>query len=345
MKLSECLDLSPLFDQPTFVAEDFSPLAVSPSNSTDGAGFITRDEKPTIRQSGRTAIIPKGTTVYVTRPGTIYRAQDIGAPGNIKYVMIGLKSPLVRHAIGFFPLTAIGDPKNSQTRAVKGDSTQKAIMSKMEEVFGEKYKYISSADRSSKEPDLVCTIGGRRVQFEIKGRDNSASPITLFNSSLRRGATPRIEMNELAGAFTNDTYYDFEEMINGYRERELHLGFHKKRPALPVVGFPGDPHTPKSGKIPPQFRVSDNPALFGRARNFISNNFKRSGDHYLVIDNRSGQGPVNIYWTGYGKNVLNAPKLPNITSAVLDTYGEPYKGAMRVALKVQLDPSALGMQL
>jgi hypothetical protein len=343
MNLLEVFDLSVTLEDTQFIAEfQTTPLAVSPSNATTGAGFITRDRRKIVRQSGSTLDVPKGTKVYVTRPGGLYKGTEVGGSGNAQYVLVGFHSPLMRHAVGFFPVSSIGDPNNSQTRAVKGDGTQEAVKAKLEQTFGANYKLISSAPRSSKVADLVCMINGQKIQFEIKGRDSAISPITLFNGSLRRGATPKEDMNELAGAFTDDNFFDFEQMIDAYRTAELKKGMHKERA---VVGFPGDKHSPPSGKIPPQFRVTDNPALFARARLFIMNKFKRSGDHYLVIDNRDGKGPIDIYWTGLGKNILKAPPIPKIVHAIMDTYGEPYEGAMRVALKTQLDPSARGLQL
>jgi hypothetical protein len=184
---------------------------------------------------------------------------------------------------------------------------------------------------SSQAPDVIAEINDQTCQFEIKGRGNQASHITFFDRSIRRGNRDPM-LDDVARALVGSDVDSFEQMIDMYRKSNK------------AVGFPGDKGAPPSGKLPPEFRVHNNPQLFERVRNHLLAHFGEAGDNYFAVLNRD-DGKASVFWTSLGQNVLQAPMFPPLKMVVLDTYGGAYKGAMRVALKVQLDPSVQGLQV
>lgn len=323
------LGFSPLLEREGG-APKITPLVNQAHNKPGGSGFVTREDRQVMRPDGATVRVRKGTTVFITQPGTMYSGADIGSPrAHGVYVLIGLKSPMARYASGYMPLSNLTNPNNSQTRVKNGAEAQSSFAQKLEALGN--VEIISQAAPASKQPDIVATINGEEAQFEIKGRNTSVSPITFFDLSIRRGGSDTT-LNEIAEAFTSGKIKDFEKMIDAFRRRN------------PEVGFPGDAGTPPSGKLPPEFRMKDNPEVFGRIRDMLIEHLHLHSDNYFAVLNRDQQS-TDIFWTGGGPNPLNAPEFPAVTFVLLDTYGGAYKGAMRVGLKVQLDPAVQGLRI
>lgn len=309
-----------------------TPLASQPANAIGGTGFVTREQREIIKMDGSVATVPAGTKLYVTRPGTLYQGSEIGGPrAKGVYVLVGLKSPVARYATGYMALSNIANPANTQQRVSAGASAQNAFVERLQASVGPGFKLISVAPMSSQAPDVIAEINGQSCQFEIKGRNNQAAHITFFDRSIRRGNRDPM-LDDVARALMGSNVDSFEKMIDVYRKKNK------------AVGFPGDKGAPPSGKLPPEFRVHDNPELFARVRSYLLSHFAEAGDNYFSVVNRDDH-TSSIFWTGVGANPLKAPPFPALNMVVLDTYGGAYKGAMRVALKVRLDPSAQGLQV
>lgn len=312
-------------------APKITPLVNQAHNKPGGTGFVTREDRQVMRPDGNAIRVRKGTTVFITQPGTMYSGADIGSPrAHGVYVLIGLKSPLARYASGYMPLSNLANPNNAQTRVTNGAAAQMTFAEKLQKMEGVEIE--STAPMSSQAPDVVATINGEEAQFEIKGRNTAVAPITFFDKSARRGQEDAV-LDEIAETFTSGKIKSFERMIDAFRKRN------------PEVGYPGDEGTPASGKLPPEFRVKDNPEVFERVRDYLIEHLHLHNDNYFGVVNRDDMDTTEVFWTGGGPNPLNAPEFPPLTFVLLDTYGGAYKGAMRVALKVQLDPSVRGLRI
>jgi hypothetical protein len=309
-----------------------TPLVSQPANAIGGVGFVTREQREIIKIDGTITTVPAGTKIYISRPGTLYQGSDIGGPrAKGVYVLVGLRSPVARYATGYMALSNIANPANIQARVPAGAAAQQSFITRLQASVGEGFKLLSVAPMSSQAPDVIAQINQQTCQFEIKGRNNQAAHITFFDRSIRRGNRDPM-LDDVARALMGSNVDSFEQMIDIYRKKNT------------AVGFPGDKGAPPSGKLPPEFRVHDNPALFERVRAHLLAHFNEAGDNYFAVLNRD-DGKASIFWTGTGPNPLEAPDFPQLTMVLLDTYGGAYKGAMRVALKVRLDPSVQGLQI
>lgn len=309
-----------------------TPLASQPANQPGGVGFIAREDREMIKMNGAVIRVKAGTKLFVTQPGTLYSGSEIGGPrANGIYVLVGLKAPHARYATGYMALSNIANPANTQTRVAHGAEAQASFAERLATAIGPGFKLISSAPMSSQAPDVVGSVNGQDVQFEIKGRNSQSSHITFFDRSIRRGGNDPM-LNDVSAALTQGKLNNFEQMIDAYRKKNK------------AVGFPGDKGAPPSGKLPPEFRVSDDQALFTSVRQHLIDHFAQAGDNYFAVVNRD-TNQTEIFWTGAGQNPLNAPVFPQLIFVLLDTYGGAYKGAMRVAMKVKLDPSARGLKV
>lgn len=329
-ELAQALGFVPLFAESSEPVQ-VTPLASQPANMPGGDGFVTREMREMVKVNGTTVRVKAGTKLYITRPGTLYLGSEVGGQrAKGIYVLVGLRSPLPRYATGYMALSNIANPTNTQSRVSQGAEAQETFAERLQAAVGG-LEVISTAPMSSQAPDVIAKVGNALIQVEIKGRNSQTSHITFFDRSIRRGSDDQT-LNDVAVALTNGASSTFEQMVDAYRKIN------------PAVGFPGDEGAPPSGKLPPEFRVRDNPELFARVRADLIDHFAASGDNYFAVVNRDS-GATEMFWTGVGANPLKAPMFPDLVFVVLDTYGGAYKGAMRVALKVQLEPSARGLRI
>lgn len=328
MKLFELFDFTHCAEDVGFFAilrEDANvgmttPLVSQPANQPGGAGFITREDREMIKVNGDVVKVKAGTKLYITKPGTLFTGQEIGGPrAKGVYVLVGLRSPLARYATGYMALSNIANPANAHARVHHGSEAQERFVEWMEEKYGERFKLQSVAPRSSQAPDVIATVDGTHLQFEIKGQGETQH-FTFIDRMVRRDQPDPI-LDSVARALSGDD--SFTGLIDRYRKTN------------PAVGFPGDEGAPPSGKVPPEFRLNQDPQVLDQVRTYLHQTFKQAGDNYLAVVQQPG--PVTLYWTGVGKNVLKAPPLPTVNAVTLATYGGAYKNAMRVALKVFLD--------
>lgn len=299
-------------------------------NSDDGIGLITLRDFSSTSFDNQLVSIKAGTTVFIVKPGKLVRGKQIGANSTrTLYTLISLKSPQSKYAVCYMPVNNIGKlsylSSSAQNRMCAGLHAQETIKNELKSKYGNNFEFVSSAIMSSQAPDLVVKINNEPCQFEIKGRQTPTSAITLFDKSVRRG-TKNDALDEIALVFSEGKFVDFEAMIDWYRNSNS------------AVGFPGDNGTPKSGKLPPEFRVRTDPLILTNIRSFLINKFQQNGDNYFAVFNKdnSSSDQIQIFHTGVGSNNISAPTFPNIDGITLDTYGGAYKGAMRVAVKVHL---------
>lgn len=266
--------------------------------------------------------LQKGTRVFVTNPGKLYRGSQIGAtPSSGVFASVGVKSADPNNAIGMIPISAIEKPAGKkQSRVSAGSSAQDRIFEIIRDAYGEEnVEYVSSAPVGSTKPDLVVKVNQTPAQFEIKGTSSVSSPITFFDKSVRRGMSVEI-LNDLTRAFTGIP--TFEKMIDQFRKRDK------------SIGYVGDEGVGKSGKLPSELTSTDDDILQA-VRNKIIEHLHEGGDNYFVVYDRSANEP-HIFFTGLGKNVLKAKPIPKFKKASLQTYGGPSGGAMRVGFKIRL---------
>lgn len=299
-------------------------------NSDDGVGFIAIKDYTTISFDQQEVNIKAGTTLFIIKPGKLVYGKEIGAKHQrMLYTLASLRSTSSKHAVCYMPINNIGKlsylSTSAQNRMYAGLHAQETIINELKVKHGDRFEFVSSAIVSSQAPDLIVKIDDLSCQFEIKGRQTSTSSITLFDKSVRRG-TNNDALDEIALVFSEGQFVDFETMIDNHKL------------VNPAVGFPGDVGTPKSGKLPPEFRIRTDPLLLKNIREFLLNKFKQTGDNYFAVFNKdsSPSDQIQIFYTGVGVNSIDAPNFPEINSITLDTYGGSYKGAMRVAVKVQL---------
>jgi hypothetical protein len=101
-----------------------------------------------------------------------------------------------------------------------------------------------------------------------------------------------------------------------------------------TIGLAGDEGVMRSGKLPPELTTT-NVATLAKLRKVIIDHFADGKDNYFVVHNRSDD-EVKMYFTDYGKNLLDLPVLPTFKSFSLSTYGGASSGSTRVGLKIKL---------
>lgn len=279
--------------------------------------------------------LENGNLVHITRPGRLYRGEEIGAtPATGVFTKIGRKSPKKKDAIGYVPLSAIEKPAGAQqSRMQTGSSSQEAVAEKLQQEYGDDYEFVSTATKGSTVPDLVVKIKDQQIQFEIKGTTSPTAPITFFDKSVRRQQQVPL-LDKFASTLSYGEASSFTQLVDLHREQQLQNVGDEEEPQG-IVGFPGDEGTPKSGKLPKEFEVTEDQQLLSRLREDIIEHFGEGGDNYFAIHNRSND-QIDIYHTGHGPNPLNEGSLPQLRSFKLATYGGPSRGAMRVGLKIKL---------
>jgi hypothetical protein len=182
-------------------------------------------------------------------------------------------------------------------------------------------------------PDLVMTIAGKSVQFEIKGTNNSRTPITFFDISVSRSGTPSKVLDSLAenyiAAFNLPIKGEknFLDLMNYYRSKDN------------KIGFAGDVGVFKSGKLPSELKTLNN-TIREKAYKILIKHFAEGGDDFFVVQDRSNN-TFSMYYVGGGKsgNVFgekNIPKMPPLSYFELSTYGGASRGNTRVGLKAKL---------
>lgn len=206
-----------------------------------------------------------------------------------------------------------------QPRVQTGMNSQDVVIASLQQDLGSDFQLISCAPPASKLPDIVAIIYGQQVQIEVKRRDNTNSPVKIYEKSIQRGQRDRI-LDAFARSHSNGRTKSFTEYVDYLRSNS------------PEVGFPDDEGvgSSRSGKFYVSIEDTKTKSLI---RKYLVDSLKANSDDYFAI-HTFNTGRVDIYDIGSANNLLQVKKLPNIRLARIETYGGAYKNSMRLAIKV-----------
>lgn len=294
------------------------------------AGLIAMD-----KQSART--LPVGTKIWFTYPAKLFSAEEVGAKGRGIYARVSLVSH-ESAADGYLQISKVEKPSgNAQGRVAHGAAAQKAVDEYVQMICEQKgytYEFVSTARPGSTIPDLTVKINGQEQQFEIKGTGSNSAPITLFDKSASRKSYPEF-LDQLAEIYIKH----LDGVDSAMRKGNYPLNFiglidYYQKEVDSKIGLAGDPGVIKSGKLPTDFRTED-PAILKEMYDFLIDHFAEGGDNYFVVYNRA-LGEFRLYYTEFGRNMLQASKIPNLKRFELSTYGGASSGSTRVGVKIKI---------
>ena len=336
-------------------------------------GFPTLKKTDLVDKNGEVIkSLSAGTTVWFTAPATLHKRQISGIPGGkvsattwfAKVSLKGHDKPFDRYV----PISNIKKPGGkSQKRVASGTKTQQECAAYIKELCDKKgIEYASEftvAPSGSTIPDLVMTIDGKRIQFEIKGTNARANEITFFDITARRKQNAKSRLGKedldktaliyiasggtnLKSAFKRGGKFRkllnkegaFYAIMEYYRElamtKEQRAAFLAGEPMESNIGFAGDKGVVKSGKLPNEFKVESGP-LLKKMHLFILKHFIKGGDDYFVIHDRSSDN-FEVYNVNKKNDILKMPTLPQFKQFRLSTYGGPSAAGTRVGYKIKL---------
>lgn len=314
----------------------YVPTSNNQQNYKYARGFPTIKTTPMYNKAGKViAQLPANKTVYFVYPAILYSPADLGIVGRGVLAGISLKSH-DNDLDGYVPISSIIKPAGkNQGRVGAGSKTQDMVANYIKEIgynnrleVEDTYKV---AQAGSTVADLIMTISGKKVQFEIKGTNNKTSPVTFFDKSVKRSVkTPEL-VDQIARVFIDKLRLPLSGSKNAF------VGLIDYYNLLDsTIGLAGDPGVVKSGKLPPQL-ITTNSAILATMHEVILKHFAEGGDDYFVVHDRSTD-KFDVYYVGGGKagNVLNAAPLPKFKSFGLATYGGASGGSTRVGLKIKI---------
>ena len=314
-------------------------------------GFPTLKQTDLLDKNGESIgkSIPANTTVHFTAPATLYK------PKNSWIAKVSLKGHN-KPFDGYVVISHIKKPGGkSQKRVAAGTQTQQDCAAHIKELCDEKgIEYESEftvASSGSTIPDLVMTIGGKRIQFEIKGTNARRNEITFFDITARRTQNAKSKVGKTELDKTSELYINnVPELRNVFRNRNGEWGKLRKKQGDeggafhaiieyyksldPTIGYAGDEGVVKSGKLPPIFKTTTS-GLLKNIHNLILQHFTKGGDDYFVIHDRSSD-TFEVYNVNKGNDILKMPTLPQFTQFRLSTYGGPSAAGTRVGYKIKL---------
>lgn len=183
---------------------------------------------------------------------------------------------------------------------------------------------LSVARPGSKRPDIVAILDGVLFQIEVKSCDSLCSAFVPLSCTIRKTSSTFID--SLIPLFTDDAHSNMHEVIQHHRRVD------------DTIGFPCDFGTGRSGKIPQTLVLSDDHQNLELIHDHVISHFHKGGNTYLALVCKKPTPSIHLYYTGFGPNVMNAPDLPMIATAKLNTYGTAPLDALRVALRITLPP-------
>lgn len=317
----------------------YVPTSNNQQNYKYAQGFPTLKVTPLYNNGGKIIKqLPAKQTVYFVYPAQLYNSADLGIPGRVTLAGVSLKSHTGKLE-GYVSISSIIKPAGkNQSRVGAGSKTQDMVANYIKELgynnkleVEDQYKVAAAGSTVA---DLIMTISGKKVQFEIKGTNNTTAPITFFDKSVKRSSkTPelidqiaRVYIDKLNLPIARDNY-NFIGLIDYYKSMDS------------TIGLAGDPGVIKSGKLPPQLITTDS-SILTSMREVILKHFAKEaagGDDFFVVHDRSSD-KFDVYYVAGGKagNVLKAQPLPKFKSFGLSTYGGASGGSTRVGLKIKL---------
>jgi hypothetical protein len=219
----------------------------------------------------------KGDIVHFTYPAKLYKSSEINIRAAGTYAEVSIKGHN-SEPDGFVAISSVIKPAGSaQNRVSSGSETQNLIAQRVEEIafnLKKNYEFVSTARIGSTAPDLVVSIDGKRIQFEIKGTNSDSAPVTFFDKSVNRRTPPPPVIEDIAKVYINNLKLagkpisrliikqNFVGLIDFYNQ------YDKK------VGLAGDKGVSKSGFLPVQFTTSERDILTSMRR-VIIDHFKQ----------------------------------------------------------------------
>lgn len=202
---------------------------------------------------------------------------------------------------------------------------------------GQTFRVEQQAAYGQQGTDLVVRVDGLLVRVEVKGVTGFAKPVPIFDKSVRRRNVPR-EVEDVTAAYTESLSFGGAKLktvmaSRGYPRNFLGVIDFFRDFSDPAVGLAEDPNSAASGKLPRELFTRDQ-FVCRRARTILIDGLRRSQDSYFVVHDKKDD-EIEVYYTGFGQNVLQAPDFPDLQEIALDTYGGASRGATRVAFKAR----------
>jgi hypothetical protein len=201
--------------------------------------------------------------------------------------------------------------------------------------LGLKYRVARKAGFGQQTTDLQFVIGGRPVNFEVKGAASRTSKITVFDKSVRRRNVPG-EIQLVSRAFIDTLKFQgrsLKEQMQGEYDLDFlgMLDFYRDKQD-PTVGLAEDDNSASSGKLPKDLSSADQ-VVCRAARDVVLDVLRGAGDHYFCVHDKSTDD-VDGWHTGLGSDLLEFGRFPAIKGVSLETYGGSSKGATRIGVKI-----------
>ena len=323
----------------------------------DGQDYAYPEGFPTLKKTDLLDIngesigksIDTNTTVHFVAPATLHKPKGSWIA---KVSLKGHDKPFD----GYVVISHVKKPGGkSQKRVAAGTQTQQECAAYVKELCDKKgIEYASEftvAPSGSTIPDLVMTIDGKRIQFEIKGTNARKNEITFFDITARRSQNAKSKAGKAELDKTAELYIQsVPELRTVFRNKNGEWGklrrkrgdeggaFHAimeyYKSLDPTIGYAGDKGVVKSGKLPAIFKATSRDLL----RNIhasILQHFTKGGDDYFVIHDRSSD-TFEVYNVNTENDILKMPTLPQFKQFRLSTYGGPSAAGTRVGYKIKL---------
>jgi hypothetical protein len=323
----------------------------------DGEDYAYPEGFPTLKKTDLLDIngesigksLDANTTVHFVAPATLHKPKGSWIA---KVSLKGHDKPFD----GYVVISHIKKPGGkSQKRVAAGTQTQQECAAYIKELCDKKgIEYESEftvAPSGSTIPDLVMTIDGKRIQFEIKGTNARKNEITFFDITARRSQNAKSKAGKAELDKTAELYIQsVPELKNVFRNKNGEWGklrrkrgdeggaFHAimeyYKSLDPTIGYAGDKGVVKSGKLPSVFKAVSG-GLLKNIHNSILQHFTKGGDDYFVIHDRSSD-TFEVYNVNKENDILKMPTLPQFKEFRLSTYGGPSAAGTRVGYKIKL---------
>ena len=314
-------------------------------------GFPTLKQTDLVDKNGEVIkTISANTTVWFVAPATLNKL--IGSSWFAKVSLKAYDKPFD----GYIMISHVEKPGGkSQKRVAAGTKTQEECAAFIKELCLKKgiefESEFSVAKSGSTIPDLVMTIGGKRIQFEIKGTNARKNEITFFDITARRKQNAKSKAGKVELDNTSELYINsVSELKNVFKKQgntwdkirkksgdeggSFHAIMEYSKSLDPTIGYAGDKGVVKSGKLPSALKTT-NGGLLKNIHNMILSHFIKGGDDYFVIHDRSSD-TFEVYNVNKQNDILKMPTLPIFKEFRLTTYGGPSASGTRVGFKIKL---------
>ena len=169
-------------------------------------GFPTLKSTDLVDKNGKVIkSLSANKTVLFTAPATLHKLT-----GSSWFAKVSLKA-YDKPFDGYIMISHVKKPGGkSQKRVAAGTKTQEECAAYIKELCLEKDIEFESdftvAKSGSTIPDLVMTIGGKRIQFEIKGTNARKNEITFFDITARRKQNAKSKVGKIELDKTTEFY-------------------------------------------------------------------------------------------------------------------------------------------